>query len=203
MNIAISVEGPRGCGFRKPGGLYLVCPGEPVECCKLPLPLTVCHSCGHGIKPTRGWTWITPDDIFGETGQCESVTRGLSCLLARELPARAGLLWIGEQYYATPEAFCREAKSMGISRRIATIPRGFALGETWVFLAHRKTQLDADNAGAAVFGFFKPARVEYVVREGEAESDPDKLERLEKQGVTLVDVKPLQMDLQELKSEML
>jgi hypothetical protein len=55
------------------------------------------------------------------------------------MPEKAGLLWIGEEFYKTPEDFNREAGEMGISRRITSIPRGYEIGKTWVFLAHRKT----------------------------------------------------------------
>lgn len=52
------------------------------------------------------------------------------------LSARCGLLWIGEEFY-TPDRFVEEARTMGISRRIARVPREFKLGETWVMLGHR------------------------------------------------------------------
>ena len=51
---------------------------------------------------------------------------------------KAGLLWIGEQFYPTPGEFTREAEELGISRRISAVPRDFKLGETWVLFAHRK-----------------------------------------------------------------
>jgi len=47
----------RGCGWRKPGGLYLKSSSMFSTCGKLPLEIEVCSCCGAGIKPARGWTW--------------------------------------------------------------------------------------------------------------------------------------------------
>ncbi len=80
----------------------------------------------------------------------------------------AGLIWIGEQYYATTEAFTREAEAMGISRRIATVPRDFRLGETYVLLAHRSaiTRWEDGQMPYTVPGIFRiwlPDRIEVIV----------------------------------------
>jgi hypothetical protein len=56
--IETRVEGQRGCGFREPGELYLVCDGPGRACGKLPIPLAVCPACGGAIKPGRGWRRI-------------------------------------------------------------------------------------------------------------------------------------------------
>jgi hypothetical protein len=50
---------------------------------------------------------------------------------------RYGLIWVGEAFYGNPQRFLDEAATMGISRRIAAVPRGFVLGEDYVLLAHR------------------------------------------------------------------
>ena len=57
-------ESKRGCGYRKPGGFYLVndAPGQP--CGRLPIPLTCCPCCGTGIKYARGITWIDPAPLL-------------------------------------------------------------------------------------------------------------------------------------------
>jgi hypothetical protein len=98
---------------------------------------------------------------------------------------------VGGEFYATPDAFLREAMERGISRRIARVPQGFVIGQTWVWLGHR----DAIAAGFAedgtpehtpgVFSIFKPSRIEYVVR---AEDTPEELARLHARGFTLVRV---------------
>lgn len=43
--VRTSVEGARGCGYRKAGGIYLVSGGIPRPCGKLPIPLTTCPTC--------------------------------------------------------------------------------------------------------------------------------------------------------------
>lgn len=48
----------RGCGWRTPGGLYLMAGGVAAPCGKLPLPLTTCPTCSAGVKFARGWTWV-------------------------------------------------------------------------------------------------------------------------------------------------
>lgn len=129
-------EPKRGCGYRKVGGLYLCSSGAGMPCDRLPWPLRVCPTCSHGFKQTRGWTWV---DVAGLVGglhqQCQD---GFPCPLcmATEQMGKAGLLWIGEQFYKRPSDFLTEADGLGISRRITTIPHGFELGKTWVLLAH-------------------------------------------------------------------
>jgi hypothetical protein len=148
----MAVEPKRGCGFRKVGGLYLVGPMDPTPCDRLPLPLQVCRACGHGIKQSRGWTWCDVAELTG--GRHPGARYGEPCLDrqrngSRDLfcddPAamgRAGLLWIGEQFYPRPVDFVAEGFHLGLSRRIRAIPRDFEIGKTWVLLAHPKAVLD-------------------------------------------------------------
>jgi hypothetical protein len=101
-----------------------------------------------------------------------------------------GLLWVGSKFYPSTSDFNTEAREMGISRRITMVPRGFRIGETWVALAHRKASVNLTSPNdfgevGGIFHIFCPQRIEYVVKE----FDPkDKLERLEKRGITLVRV---------------
>jgi hypothetical protein len=143
-----SHESKRGCGYRKPGGLYLVTgPGLTRPCGKLPIPLTICPTCSHGIKPTRGTTWIEPlglgildrpcdKDIFTECPACplgSSLTRNEdSPLVGKHL-----LIWIGGSFYPKPSDWIAETKKLGASRRIPAVPNDFELGKTWVYVAHR------------------------------------------------------------------
>lgn len=217
MNIkSIVNERKRGCGYRQPGGLYLIA-GQPVAPCgKLPLELSVCPCCGSGIKPARGWTWVDGKKLF-EGVKCRAVAafapgdfHGCRCVL-QDPPEKMGLLWIGEKFYATPEEFLKESMTQGISRRITAIPNEFVIGETWVLFAHRKAiarfcahptierrgnplteeQLkscpDCNGDGyiylPAIFGCFLPERIEYIVKD---EDEEEKLERLEKRGITLI-----------------
>lgn len=98
---------------------------------------------------------------------------------------------------------------MGVSRRIPAVPKGFELGKTVVYLAHRRGQYRAHVLGCAVFSLktdecncgamepvvitaFVPKAIEYVVKGTETEEE---LLRLEDRGIDLVEVHPQQQDL--------
>jgi len=102
------------------------------------MPLTVCPTCSHGIKQARGFTWVDVHALVG--GNHRGCGDGFPCpiCMATQDMGKAGLLWIGTQFYPTPEAFDAEAGKLGISRRIHAIPRNFKVGETWILLAHLK-----------------------------------------------------------------
>lgn len=135
-------------------------------------------------------------------GKNEALGLGLAC---RACPAsnpealgeRAGLLWIGTQFYPTPEHFMVEARHQGICRRITAVPRDFKAGETWVLLAHPKgathpadptasPPLEA-RQGAGIFYLWKPERIEKLVTETEAR-DAAAMADLERRGITPVAV---------------
>lgn len=205
MKITTKIEGPRGCGYRQPGGLYLVSGQMAEPCHRLPWVLEVCPVCKAGIKPSRAWTWVDGVSLFSpgckspEGPRREPLThydihceRCIICnpsLLDPQLEGReSGLIWVGEKFYRTAHEFTVEAAAMGISRRITAIPRGFKIGETWVFLAHRKGQVDLDFTVGyipAIFGAYKPERIEYVVKGDETD---DQLEAMVKRGITPVKV---------------
>jgi hypothetical protein len=211
MNIKTIVnEKERGCGFRKPGGFYLVSYPGSFTCPKLPFPLEVCPCCGGGIKPARGFTWVNGKLLFREVLKNDICPSDcwLSLCLFRKSPEKVGLIWVGEQFYSTPEEFTREAIEQGISRRIHKIPQEFKLGETIVWLGHRsavdKKCPECGDAGdiaaekewlcstchgigavkvPGVFTLFKPQRIEYILKGNETEEE---LERMEKRGITLI-----------------
>jgi hypothetical protein len=126
------------------------------------------------------------------------------------MPDRGGLVWVGGSFYPTPEDFLREARTMGVSRRIPAIPKGFEPGKTVVYLAHRECievpvdttpmydgHINPVNTGKpkmrpAVFSAFIPSAIEYVVKGDETE---DELERIEKRGLSLVKVERQQPEL--------
>lgn len=182
-------DSKRGCGYRKPGGMYLVSdPGKLLPCCRLPFGLHVCPTCRSGIKPSRGMTLFNPRALMGsETFQAPCVVSGLPqahfCPLT-ELPEQAILMWVGEKFYPTAMEWMVEAAQQGASKRIARVPKGIVLGETKVFVAHRKVQIGPDLV-PAIFHVFTPSRIEYVVKGDET---AEKLEKLEKRGITLVSV---------------
>lgn len=193
------VEGARGCGFRKPGGLYLVAPALSESCPRLPLETHACPTCGGGIHPARGWTWIVPVTLFGLEAHG---TRAHSMRCPLGIPGldpghdgvRAGLLWIGESFYPTPRDFIEEAAAMGVSRRIAKVPKGFVVGETFVFMGHRKGKLptrlaigEESEFRPAIVSVFRPTAIEYVVTGDETDEE---LAKLQARGIEPVKVIP-------------
>ena len=201
MEIPTLHERKRGCGFRKPGGLYLRSGNDGVPCCKLPIPLEVCPVCHSGIKAARGWTWI---DLmpFVKDRACESYPEGVCPLSVERLKdiGKVGLVWIGEKFYPRPKDVIEEATEMGFSRRIPHLPKGFVVGETWVALAHRNCTPTAPLFDGrtdreflpGIFRVFKPERVEYVVRDDPEIETPEFFERLTKRGITPVRVVPVE-----------
>ena len=204
----MAIEPRRRCGYRKVGGLYLVADGLAETCHRLPFELSVCPTCHAGIKPARGWSWLaaralfTPgcippgvapaDVLYRAPCAAEHCPRCVVCSpeLFPEGSHGAGLLWIGQQFYPTPHDFTGEASMLGVSRRIARIPRGFKVGETWVLLAH---QLGVPVVGElslsyrpGIFRAFRPQRVEKIVRHSDV--TPELREQAEHDGITLVEV---------------
>jgi hypothetical protein len=206
----MAVEAKRGCGYRKAGGLYLVGGGVGIPCDRLPFELTCCPTCSQGIKQARGWTWVdvaklfngphlvTSKSVMNETATGPAqVPCGCGlfnhCPLCNspELLGRAGLLWIGEKFYKTPDKFIAEGVSLGFSRRIKTVPQGFKVGETWVLLAHAKAvrtpavdpQSDATYK-PGIFYVWLPQRLEKIVLE--STRGTEEIEALERRGITPV-----------------
>jgi len=136
----MAVEAKRGCGYRKEGGLYLVGGGLSAPCDRMPYRLDRCKTCGGGIKFTRGHTWLEPDffephsDSLPATVYCRDDSACPVCNNRDNFGPHL-LLWIGRGHYS-PEAFLEEGRRLGVSRRIAAVPKGLVLGETWVLLAH-------------------------------------------------------------------
>lgn len=207
-------EERRGCGFRKPGGLYLVSGRQAAPCGRLPVELTVCRCCGAGIKPSRGWTWIEPTAVLPEETHDCGKDHCRFCPLSGPFTGeeRVGLIWIGSKFYPTPESFSEETSRLGVSRRISAVPKDFVVGETWVWLAHRQaisspcetcggwgtmiedgsgdTCDDCDGSGTirkpGVFTAFRPERIEYILKGTETDEE---IERLEARGITPVRLK--------------
>ncbi len=157
-NVITKQESERGCGYRKAGGTYLVSDGPGRACGRMPLPLHVCPTCSQGIKPARGWTWIDGKAILAAAPECgftliklaENPAMGLreikgpgpeceTCPMNGHNENKVGLMWVGSRFYPTPEDFVKEARKMGLSKRIAQIPKELVVGKTWVWLAHRQT----------------------------------------------------------------
>jgi len=192
------LEPRRGCGYRYVGKLYLIGVGLGKVCHRLPLKLPeVCPCCGEGIKFHRGFQWIDPQRIFGFCPDCTSSTTPLcdpNCPVCNP-PEKVGLMWVGERYYPRTIDFTLEAERLGISKAIATIPKGLELGKTWVFLAHKKAvaeQVEDENTLTGyreelvpgVFYAFRPVRIEMLIKESDATEE--NLEKLKRRGITPV-----------------
>jgi len=210
----MAVEAKRGCGYRKIGGTYLVSGPGGIPCDRLPFPLTVCPTCSCGIKQTRGWTWINPRTLFGGVHMdCSDDRHRHHCPVCAGTIEKAGLVWIGEKFYKTPEAFMYEGAALGFSRRVTAIPRGFKVGATWVLMAHPKTielpraavvaQIEQEMSAslgeqvtlgpdhdvpqrfqAGIFFVWKPERIEKILPESARFSD--EVKELEEKGITPV-----------------
>jgi hypothetical protein len=199
----MAVEAKRGCGYRKVGGLYLVGGGGGINCDRLPIALEICNCCGQGIKQTRGWTWVDIAALVGgDHGNLHPTDSGPNmyfvpcgcapfCPLCHNTKAmgRGGLLWIGAQFYPTIEHFEAEAKHLGVSRRITSLPRGFEIGKTWVLFAHArgiiKPQGDlVAKYVPAIFRVWKPERVERIYKESDRNGEAAQAD--EKRGIVPV-----------------
>ena len=198
LQKVVTVERPRGCGYRSAGksgvGIYLMGGLYNEACERLPFPLTVCPCCGAGIKPARSWTWVDPRSLFNEEQEPRCLTlsksegaSGHNCPRCPICNAkgyfteaeRSGLLWVGEKFYPTPEHFVKEAIAMRVSRKISAIPHGFEVGKTWVFLAHiRGCQSEKEKPIPAIIHAFRPAQVDIVV--DDLKNPPDRALNLAK-----------------------
>ena len=192
--IKTLIEPRRGCGYRKPGGFYLIGSGSSSPCCKLPFPLTDCVCCGNTIKFTRGFQWIS-STLFTNGEDC-IYSQGVICPLGSP-GNKMGLMWVGEQFYPTTADFMREANAIGVSKRMGSIPKEVKAG-TWVALAHPKAMqhliIDKLFRGpitepiplAGVFYVFRVTAIQYVVTGEETETA---LDEIEARGIELVTIK--------------
>lgn len=182
----MAVEARRGCGYRKVGALYLCGGGIWVSCDRLPYEVEACPVCGEGIHFPRSLKEINPFKLFGVHETCKDT---FACHMCHPSDGVAYIFGVGEKYY-TPQSFITEAQTMGVSKCIATIPKNMKLGETWVYLIHRKAILDGkDEDGKviykmAIFAAFVPQRVEMPM--WKSKLTKKKRKELEKRGITPV-----------------
>lgn len=136
------IDQKRGCGWREPGGFYMVNMGRAQDCGKLPIPLEICPTCGGGIHFARSWTWVNGYELIKTRHCVAEPTQCVGCILSFSLQTTigrlrsCGLLWVGEKFYKTPTEYMTESAQMGISRRINNVPTDFKVGQTIVLLAH-------------------------------------------------------------------
>lgn len=193
----MAVEKKRGCGYRKVGGTYLVSSGEGMPCDRIPIRLDVCPVCSHGFKQSRGWTWVDLCGLIGgEHEECECWVACPLCKNPKKI-GKAGLLWIGEKFYKTPQDFSREGRDMGFCKRIHAVPRHFKVGETWILLAHPKVIRDDEivitELGTAetrekwfpgIFTLWRPTKIEKILKESQRNSE--EVDSLLERGITPV-----------------
>jgi hypothetical protein len=193
----LTVEKIRGCGYRKVGGLYLVGTGISRPCDMLSLELTPCPTCGFEVPFTRGFMWLHKDYIKHRSEQHKNCTCPPTCPLCYPTSndqTKYGLMWVGARYY-TPENFVKEAKDVGVCKRIAKIPKDLEFGKTWILLAHKKVPFSSElepnglrtnepEYKPAIFYAFRPTKVEKLIWESKATKR--RLNKLKKQGITPV-----------------
>lgn len=95
--------------------------------------------------------------------------------------------------YPTPDDFDKEARQLGISRRLPhdQLPRGFRIGEDFIMLAHRKSVLRLGSEGdfslmdyyPGVFRIFKPDCIEVLC---DGTEDDEKITSYIERGLTPV-----------------
>jgi hypothetical protein len=200
----VSLERKRGCGFRKAGGLYLVGPPGGLPCGRLPFELERCAGCGHGVKQSRGWTWVQPAILLGLPAPKACGAEGCSrCPLGAGMPERTGLIWIGRKFYPTPGEFLAEGQRMGFSRRISALPRGFKLGEDWILLAHAHALAEWDPVTQQVakrpglFAVWKPRMIQEIVTVETSQAEVDAIRKRGHEPVIVVPEVERQLDLTE------
>jgi len=190
----MAVEGKRGCGYRKVGGLYLVGGGMSVFCDRLPLKIPVCKTCGEHPRFSRNIAKISPLRLWGHhLTECKDSAFDPICFP----PEQAYLMWVGSEY--TPQSFIAESSAMGISKRIPAIPADLKVGEDWVFLAFQKLIPTGKKAfllpfddpedlkgkkgfEPGVFFAFRPTRLEMIVTQSQSQ-DAEKMKLLTDKGI--------------------
>jgi hypothetical protein len=121
---------------------------------------------------------------------------------------RHGLIWIGEHHYSNPHEFLAEASRMGVSRKIKAVPKGFELGKTHVYLAHRFAvptgALDDKGRpvmGPGVFSTFMPTGIDLVI--ADKDQVPAKAEKLAEQyGARVIQVVKAETAAPEAQTEL-
>ena len=110
----MAIEARRGCGYRKAGGIYIrgdLSNAVPAAF----LPFCIDYNFARGI------TWADSERLFAT---CADPEAG-----GYRKFGRLGLLWVGETHYKTPADFVNEAHDMGVSRRVAFLPKDLKAGD--------------------------------------------------------------------------
>lgn len=169
----------RGYTWIKPA--YFAAPCRKKECpafkgCAFTAPNRVeCLACdGEGVQYEsvldRMAAWYDLEG-FNEGKECKH------CQGTGDASNKVGLLWVGKEFYPESQGFIDEALALGVSKRLATVPRNLVLGKTWVMLAGKHLLpcpqctddfcevCEGKRTVSAVFYAFKAQRLEMIVTE--------------------------------------
>ena len=201
--MSLGTEQIRGCGWRKVGGIYLIGGIMNKSCDRLPITLTVCDTCGAGIKVGKGFTKINPLKLWGHHAMnyrgCKDPSQCYVCFPDGGI---GYMMRCGEKFY-TMDSFIEEARDMGVSKRIPFIPKDLEVNKTPVFLVHKKAGWEyaeelTNETGQeriivpcdGIFSAFIPTHIEQLVWAKDLKGKNGKAlrERLEKRGITIVEV---------------
>ena len=123
MEVRRVEEYARGCGYRKPGGIYLMSDGIQVNCDRLPFKAEQCEDCGHTYKNMRGLTSFWPHYFLRrENDRLPTCGVELKCPACDPPTGQHWAISVGVSFYPTTQDFVREANVMGISKRVGFIP---------------------------------------------------------------------------------
>jgi hypothetical protein len=187
MAVLRLARNERGCGTRKKGGTYLFCDMQFVAPCpSLPLGLPDrCPTCGEELEQFRGIKVINPVKYLTQPQQNIVKCAGGSCLACYP-PDLGAIMWVGKKYY-TATAFTSEALKMGISKRLAKIPKGLAVGDA-IYFVHPEAFPPREGQVRGKPGVFLAARISAFHRiiDEAQEADADFIKGLEDQGITPV-----------------
>lgn len=155
-----------------------------------------------------GFTWIDYNTLFGECPHIAKNNAGaekdkvlchrVGCELC--MPpnvAKYGLMWVGEKFYGTPQAFTEEAQKLGVSKRLGkSVPIGLKVGN-FVMLGHRKVVMSNPkdfikqedgtelNYRPAIFYGFHIRRIEIIITASQSK-DEKFMEGIKKRNLTPV-----------------
>jgi len=75
--------------------------------------------------------------------------------------------WVGQRHYPTTASFIDEARRLGISRRMPGIPKAVVTQHSRAFLAHASVPFPNGVSRPAVFGYYRVAQTQQVMRPGD------------------------------------
>ena len=187
MTVLRMARAGRGCGIRKKGGTYLFCDIQFVmPCPSLPIGLPDrCPTCGEELEQFRGIKVVNPQKFFNSPQKTIVKCVGGTCPACYP-PEIGALMWVGKQYYSAG-SFVSEALRMGISKRIAKIPKGLKAGYV-IYFAHPEAFPVEEGKIRGKPGIFLAARISAFHRiiDEEQEKDEKFIKELEDRGITPV-----------------